>query len=145
MERHMIKRVVCFCVLLIGVITHVQAEQGCPYPSSIQFVQGHFQSADRKGSWRSPKVDRQDYVDVFIGAVFMPGKGQERENGYLEKCIYRTGKGDTMALRYEVSKAVGSMSLTHTLFWHPASDPFGLDVYICQDSQPDNCSFTTKP
>lgn len=140
----MIKRVVCFCVLLVGVIAQVQAEQGCPYPSSIQFVQGHFQSADGKGSWRSPKVDHQDFVDVFIGAVFMPGKGQERENGYLEKCIYRTGRADVMALRYEVPTGLSSMSLTDSLFWRLASDPFGLDVYICEDSQPDNCSFNTK-
>ncbi|WP_443697751.1 hypothetical protein [Pseudomonas sp.] len=36
------------------------------------------------------------------------------------------------------------MSLTDTLHWRLASDPFGLPVYICQDSQPDNCSFTVK-
>ncbi|TFY96072.1 DUF3757 domain-containing protein [Pseudomonas nabeulensis] len=137
----MFKHVVCSFLLLGGVITHAKAEQGCPYPSSIRFVQGYFQTAGGKAFWQSAKVESRDFVDVFIGAVFTPGKGQERNNGYLEKCLYRTGTGQVVALRYGGPVAVESMSLTSTLYWNLVSGPFDQDIYICQDSQPDNCSF----
>ena len=137
----MFKQVVCSVLLLGCVITHVKAEQGCPYPSSIRFAQGHFQTANGKAFWQSTKVGSRDFIDVFIGAVFTPSTGQERDNGYLEKCIYRTGAGHVVALRYGGPEAVESMALTSTLHWDLASGPFGQDIYICQDSQPDKCSF----
>lgn len=144
MELPMIKKIVCICLLTAGGMAQAKAEQGCPYPSSIRYVQGYFQATDGQVHWRSSDVGYRDFIDVFIGALFTPGKGQERVDGYLERCIYRTGGGQVVALRYGGSRAVDSMSLTGTLHWRLASDAFGQPAYICQDSQPDNCSFTAR-
>ncbi|MGU3307371.1 DUF3757 domain-containing protein [Pseudomonas sp. M5A4_2d] len=94
--------------------------------------------------WQSPKVDVDDFSDRFIGALFTPGKGQERENGHLDKCLYRMGNGQIMALRYDTPGKLDTMSLTATLHWQLTTDPLNQDVCICQDSQPDNCSFTVR-
>ena len=144
MELPMIKRIVCACVVFVGAMAHAQAEQGCPYPSSIKYVEGSFHATVGQAHWQSPQVEYRDFVDRFVGAVFTPGKDQEREDGYLEKCIYRTGAGYVVALWYGAPRQIRSMSLTDTLYWRLASDPFDQDVYICQDSQPDNCSFTVN-
>lgn len=140
----MIKQLACVFALTAGAVTQAHAEQGCPYPSSIKYVDGYFQASAGQAFWQSPKSQIRDFIDAFVGAVFTPGQGQERENGYLDKCIYRTGGGQVVALRYGIKSDVDTMSLTSTLHWQLASDPFGQDVYICQDSQPDNCAFTTR-
>jgi len=94
--------------------------------------------------WQSPKIGHRQFVEEFIGAIFTPGKEQDRESGYVDKCSYLTNEGQRVDVRYGRSGAVQTMSLTDTLHWRLASDPFDLPVYICQDSQPDNCSFTVK-
>ncbi|WP_460137421.1 DUF3757 domain-containing protein [Pseudomonas sp. S1_E04] len=140
----MVKKMLCSCLLAGGGVAQAVAGQGCPYPSSIHYVGGYFETSGERALWRSQRVEYRDFVDVFLGAVFTPGKDQARENGYLEKCMYRTGSAQVIALRYGSPREVDSMSLTGTLYWHLASDALGQDVYICQDSQPDNCSFTIK-
>ncbi len=84
----------------------------------------------------------QDFIDRFVGAIFVPGDGQERKNGYLEKCIYLTNRGRPVTLRYGMEEDVLNMSLVDTTYWQPATDAFGLAIYTCDDRQPDNCSFT---
>ena len=140
----MIRQLMCVLLLMVGGVAHVQADQGCPYSSAIKYVDGHFQATAGTLVWQSPKIGYRDFVDQFIGAIFTPGKAQDRENGYVDKCSYLTGDGQRVDLRYSKSAEVETMSLTGTLHWHLASDPFGLPVYICQDSQPDNCAFTVK-
>ncbi|TSD78419.1 DUF3757 domain-containing protein [Pseudomonas sp. KBS0710] len=140
----MIKRLICLlCVMAIG-IAQAKAEQGCPYASSVKYMDGHFQAESGSALWQSPNVGLSDFADRFVGALFTPGKGQERENGFLEKCVYRMGSGGVVALRYGVPGKLNTMSLTSTLYWQPTRDLLGQDVYICQDSQPDNCSFTVR-
>ncbi|WP_256676469.1 DUF3757 domain-containing protein [Pseudomonas sp. RGB] len=141
MECSLIKRV-CWFLLLVGGIAQANAEQGCPYPSSVKYVSGYFQASDKQSHWRSPKVDADDFADRFIGALFTPGQGKDRENGYLDRCVYRMGSGRSLALRYDMPGALSTMSLTKSLHWELATDPLEQDVYICQDSQPDNCAFT---
>lgn len=140
----MTKRVLCILWLAGAVVGYAKAEQGCPYASSVHYSQGYFQASEGRSMWRSLKLGSRNYVDVFIGALFTPGRGQNRENGLLEKCVYRTGDGQMVALRHSGKEKVDSMSLTGTSYWRLVSDPLGQDVYICQDSQPDNCSFTVK-
>lgn len=138
----MIKRLAWLMFLMIGLIAQAKAQQGCPYPSTIKYVDGYFQASDRQSFWQSSKVDFHDFADRFIGALFLPGKDQDRENGYLDRCVYRTGSGQVVALRFEKAEKVKTMSLTKTLHWQLARDALDQDVYICQDSLPDNCSFT---
>lgn len=137
----MIKRLACLFSLLMAGIAQVQAEQGCPYPSSVKFTDGYFQALEGQALWQSSKVESDDFADRFIGALFTPGKGQERENGHLDKCMYRMGSGQVVALRYELPGTLNTVSLTATQHWQLARDPLEQDVYICQDSQPDNCAF----
>lgn len=138
----MIRQLTCFCFLVAASITQVQAEEGCPYPSAVKFVDGHFQATNGRALWQSPKVDYHDFADRFVGAIFTPGKDRERENGYLERCVYRMGSGQIVSLRYDVPGKLNTMSLTSSLHWVPASDALKQSVYICEDNQPDNCSFT---
>ena len=140
----MIRQLACVLLLMVGGVAHVQAEQGCPYPSAIKYVDGYFQATAGTLVWQSPKIGHRQFVEEFIGAIFTPGKEQDRESGYVDKCSYLTNEGHRVDLRYGRSGEVETMSLTGTLHWRLASDPFDLPVYICQDSQPDNCSFTVK-
>ncbi|MEX5540753.1 hypothetical protein ABFV44_08525, partial [Pseudomonas poae] len=58
----------------------------------------------------------------------------------------RTGSGQRVALRPGKPGVAEAISLTSTLHWQIAKDPLEQEVYICQDSQRDNCSFTlAKP
>lgn len=101
MECSLIKRV-CLFLLWVGGAAQANAEQGCPYPSSVKYVSGYFQASDKQSHWRSPKVDANDFADRFIGALFTPGKGQDRENGFLDRCVYLMGSGRSLALRYDM-------------------------------------------
>lgn len=140
----MIKQLACAVFVTVAGLTPLKAEQCCPYPSSVKYADGYFQASSGQSLWQSPKVDVDDFADRFIGALFTPGKGQERENGHLDKCVYRMGNGQMMALRYDTPGKLDTMSLTATLHWQLSTDPLNQDVYICQDSQPDNCSFTVR-
>ncbi len=140
----MIRQFLCVLLLLAGGITQAKAEQGCPYPSAIRYVDGYFSATAGTFVWQSPKIGRREFIEQFIGAIFTPGRDQERENGYVDKCSYLTNEGQRVDLRYGKAGEVESMSLTATLYWQLASDPLGLQVYICRDSQPDNCAFTVK-
>lgn len=142
MERPVIKRSICLLVVMTCGVMHANAKQGCPYASSVQLKEGRFQVRDGQLLWQSPKVKQLDFVSGFVGALFIPAQGQARENGYVEKCIYRTNSDQVIALRYGGSEDVDSVSLTSSLHWRLAKDPLDQDVYICDDSQPDNCSFT---
>lgn len=137
----MVKQLICLLLLMGSVAAQVRAEQGCPYPLMIKHVDDHFEVEDKRVLWQSQKVESRDFIDRFIGAVFTPGKGPERQSGYMEKCVYRSGKGDVVALRPSPLGAPTSMSLTDTLHWRLATDSFGQPVYLCQDRQPDNCAF----
>jgi hypothetical protein len=140
----MIRQLACVLLLMVGGVAHVQAEQGCPYPSAIKYVDGYFQATAGTLVWQSPKIGHRAFFDQFIGAIFTPGREQDRDGGYIDKCSYLTNEGQRVDLRYGRSGEVETMSLTDTLHWRLASDPFDLPVYICQDSQPDNCSFSVK-
>lgn len=140
----MIKPLACVFFVAATGIVQAKAEQGCPYPSSIKYADGYFHAVNGKAQWQSSKAGFSDFADGFVGALFTPGEGQKRENGYLDKCVYRMGSGQIVALRYYVPGSLNTMSLTSTLYWQPDRDPLGQDVYICQDSQPDNCSFTVR-
>ncbi|MGZ0715825.1 DUF3757 domain-containing protein [Pseudomonas palleroniana] len=141
MNLPLFKQRVALCILMLSAIAQVQAEQGCPYPSAIRYVDGHFRTVDKQLLWQSPKVDSRDFIDLFIGAIFMPGSGQEREDGYMDKCLYRTGSGNLVAMRPAMGDLVTNMSLTDTSHWGPDTAPFDQPVFLCQDSQPDNCAF----
>ncbi|MBT2374378.1 DUF3757 domain-containing protein [Pseudomonas fluorescens] len=132
------------CLFFLGLVwtTQAIAQQGCPYPSSVKYIEDAFQAGSAHSLWKSPKMKSQDFVDRFVGAIFVPGDGQERKNGYLEKCIYLTNRGRPVTLRYGMEEEVLNMSLVDTTYWQPAIDLFGLNIYVCDDRQPDNCSFT---
>ena len=40
----MIRQLMCVLLLMVGGVAHVQANQGCPYPSAIKYVDGYFQA-----------------------------------------------------------------------------------------------------
>ncbi|MUF06791.1 DUF3757 domain-containing protein [Pseudomonas sp. CCM 7893] len=138
----MTTRMVCLFCLVLMCTTQAMARQGCPYPSSVKYIEGAFQAVGARLLWKSPKMRTQDFIDRFVGAIFVPGDGQERKNGYLEKCIYLTNRGRPVTLRYGMEEDVLNMSLVDTTYWQPATDAFGLAIYTCDDRQPDNCSFT---
>ncbi|MFO2463978.1 DUF3757 domain-containing protein [Pseudomonas sp. 15FMM2] len=132
-------------LIFFGISCAAQGEgrQGCPYPSSIKYADGYFYKNSAGHRWASPQVPPGDFIDKFVGAVFVPRKEQELKQGYLEKCIYRTGRDQLLvALRYTRTRAGLSMSLTENLYWRPGKDSFDQDIFQCDDSQPDNCSFT---
>ena len=137
----MFKQLICVLLLLSYVIAPAKAEQGCPYTTQIAYADGHYRAKDNGLHWQSPKVASRGVIDGFIGAVFMPGEGEERGNGYMDKCIYRTSWNGVVALRPSSGNEVINMSLTSTLYWRLQPDAFELPVYTCMDSQPDNCAF----
>ncbi|XVO88825.1 DUF3757 domain-containing protein [Pseudomonas palleroniana] len=141
MNLPLFKQQVALCILMLSAIAQVQADQGCPYPSAIRYIDGHFRTVDKQLLWQSPKVDSRDFIDLFIGAIFMPGSGQEREDGYMDKCLYRSGSGNLVAMRPALGDLVTNMSLTSTSHWEPGEAPFEQQVFLCRDSQPDNCAF----
>ncbi|QJI27760.1 DUF3757 domain-containing protein [Pseudomonas sp. ADAK18] len=132
------------CLFFLGLAWTAQAiaQQGCPYPSSVKYIEDAFQAGSARSLWKSPKMKTQDFIDRFVGAIFVPSDGQERKSGYLEKCIYLTNRGRPVTLRYGMEEEVLNMSLVDTTYWQPAIDLFGLNIYVCDDRQPDNCSFT---
>lgn len=134
-------RVLFLLFLGFSSITHAAAERGCPYPSSVKYRDGYFQGTGTDSPWRGSSVKAGDFLDTFSGAVFIPSEGHERKQGYLEKCIYTAGSGRSVALRYWAPDGPLSMSLTDTSHWRLATGPFDQEVYLCDDSQPDNCSF----
>ncbi|WP_339529137.1 DUF3757 domain-containing protein [Pseudomonas mucidolens] len=139
----MTARLLLLILLGISCFAHGDAWQGCPYPSSIKYVDGYFYQESAGHRWTSPRVSPVDFIDKFVGAVFMPGEGQERRRGYLEKCIYRSGREQRLVvLRYAGATEGLSMSLSDTTYWRLARDSFGHELYLCDDRQPDNCSFT---
>jgi len=138
----MFKQLICVLLLMSCFIASARAEQGCPYPSQVAYADGHYRAQDNGLRWQSPKVASRGVVDGFIGAVFMPGDGEERGNGYMDKCIYRTNwSGVVVALRPSRGNEIINMSLTSSLYWKLQPDAFELPVYTCVDSQPDNCKF----
>ncbi|WP_426134238.1 DUF3757 domain-containing protein [Pseudomonas sp. PWP3-1b2] len=140
----MISQLTCLCFLAGAGITQVYAEQSCPYPSSIKYVNGYFVANNGQSQWKSHEVDSPNFANSFIGALFTPSNGKERENGLLDRCVYRMGNGKTVALQYDRPGQPTTMSLTSSLHWELAVDPLKLDVYVCLDSQPDNCAFTVE-
>ncbi|MEX5509531.1 DUF3757 domain-containing protein [Pseudomonas paralactis] len=137
----MFKLSICVFLLMTGVIASARAEQGCAYPAQVSYVDGHYRVERNDLRWQSPKVKYRGLVEGFIGAVFIPGEDEQRENGYMDKCIYRTAWGGVVALRpYKGSKII-NMSLTSTLYWELRAGAFKLPEYTCTDSQPDNCAF----
>ena len=138
----MFKQLICVLLLMSCFIASASAEQGCPYPSQVAYADGHYRAQDNGLRWQSPKVASRGVVYGFIGAVFMPGDGEERGNGYMDKCIYRTNwSGVVVALRPSRGNEIINMSLTSSLYWKLQPDAFELPVYTCVDSQPDNCKF----
>ena len=137
----MFKQLICVLLLMSYVIAPARAEQGCPYTTQIAYADGHYRAKDHGLRWQSPRVASRGVIDGFIGAVFMPGEGEERGNGYMDKCIYRTSWNGVVALRPRKGNEVINMSLTSTLYWELQPDAFKLPVYTCTDSQPDNCAF----
>lgn len=135
-------RLLCFIFLGSACIAQAKADQGCPYPSTIRYVDGYFQEAGAHRLWRSPDVESRDFIDKFLGAVFIPRDGQDREHGYLEKCLYSAGSGQTVALRYGRAQGASTMTLTETTHWRLDKGALDQPVYVCDDSQPDNCAFT---
>ena len=131
-----------FILFLLGVfsIAHANVEFGCPYPSSIKRKAGHFQSDN--GYWKSPKVEFPGFVDTFVGAVFIPPEGGERKRGHLEYCTYKAANNQWVNLRFQAPEPLSGMSLTDSTHWMPARGPFDQEIFVCTDSQPDNCSFT---
>ena len=81
----MFKQLICVLLLLRSVIPPARAKQGCPYPSQVAYADGHYRVKDNGLGWQSPKVASRGVIDGFIGAVFMPGEGEERGNGYMDK------------------------------------------------------------
>ncbi|MEX5543679.1 DUF3757 domain-containing protein, partial [Pseudomonas poae] len=108
----MIKKLVCLYFLMAGSLAQAHDAFGCPYPSTIRYVDGFFLTSDIRFPWLSSKVDHRDFVDRFIGAIFIPEKDQERENGRLDKCVYRTGSGQRVALRPGKPGVAEAISLT---------------------------------
>ena len=142
MEPHMFKQLMCVALLMGSVITQVSAEQGCPYPTMVKYAGKYFHVKDKVLPWQSPKVEYEDFIDRFIGAVFIPGEGEDRKNGYMDKCVYATYLGRVVTLRPNQGDSVINMSLTSTLHWELLTGEFKVPMYICTDSQPDNCAFT---
>ncbi|MCK3849920.1 DUF3757 domain-containing protein [Pseudomonas sp. W2Jun17] len=140
----MFKQLICVLLLTSCIVASARAEQGCPYPAQVSYVDGHYRAEDNGLRWQSPKVKYRGLIDGFIGAVFIPGEDEQRENGYMDKCIYRTGWDGVVALRpYKDSKII-NMSLTSTLYWELRPGAFTLPGYTCTDSQPDNCAFNVN-
>ncbi|NWB41847.1 DUF3757 domain-containing protein [Pseudomonas sp. E6002] len=125
----------------LGVST-LAAAQSCPYPSVVRYVDGHFQGTDSDSPWISQAMSGGEFVETFVGALFTPSEQDERKQGYLEKCIYKTLRGKTVTLRYGTAQAGGAMSLADTTHWVPGTDAFGQQIFQCDDHQPDNCAFT---
>lgn len=140
----MITKLTCFFILLAAGITQANADDSCPFPSSIHYVDGHFQANDGQILWQSPKVETRDFADRFIGALFTPGKGKERENGFLERCVYLMGNGQTVALRYGATEKLNTISLKDSLFWESTIGPLGENVYVCKENLAINCSFIVE-
>ncbi|WP_300634262.1 DUF3757 domain-containing protein [Pseudomonas sp.] len=134
-----------YVLLLTGcVIGQTWAKQACPDKSLIRNVDGYFQYQHDGVLWQGPKVEPNEYINGFLGAVFAPEKGEDRKVGYLEKCVYRNHREALVVLRPCLSSSVSSMALTDSLHWEPNEVSFGQPVYICKDNQPDNCAFTVN-
>ncbi|WP_409567479.1 DUF3757 domain-containing protein [Pseudomonas sp.] len=142
--RPLTRSMSCLLLLLSCAVIQTSAAQGCPYPSTVRYEKNRFQALDGRTLWRSPSVPYDGYVERFVGAVFIPKEGDSRDEGYFEQCIYSTNRGQSVALRYSAKNGPYSFSLTATSHWRLVEDPLGRDVYICEDRQPDNCSFTVK-
>ena len=136
----MISRVFILCLLGVFPIAHASAEFGCPYPSSIKRMGDYLQSDN--GAWKSAKVEFPGFVDTFVGAVFTPTEAGERRRGHLEYCTYKAANNQWVNLRFQAPEPPPSMSLSDSTHWVPARGPFDQQIYVCTDSQPDNCSFT---
>jgi hypothetical protein len=126
-------------------INTLAAAQACPYPSAIRYVDGHFQGTAKDSPWVSQPMGGQDFVETFVGAIFIPREPGERKNGYLEKCLYKTLRENTVALRYGPARSGGTMSLADTTHWQPGTGVFGQPIFQCDDRQPDNCAFNFEP
>ncbi|WP_395608712.1 DUF3757 domain-containing protein [Pseudomonas sp. B22129] len=140
----MITKLMCLFILVAASFTQAKADESCPFPSAIHYVDGHYQATAGKTLWQSPKVESHDFADRFIGALFMPGKDKERKNGFLERCVYLLGSGQTVSLRYGAPEKVNAISLKDSLFWEPMIGPLGENVYICRDNLTINCPFTVE-
>ncbi|AZF04251.1 DUF3757 domain-containing protein [Pseudomonas sp. R5-89-07] len=140
----MFKQLMCVLLLIGCVIGQTQARQFCPDKSMIRNVNGYFQYQKDGVLWRGPKVDPNEYINGFLGAVFAPEKGSDRKVGYLEKCVYKNHREELVVLRPCFSGAANSMSLTDSLHWAQGGISFDQPVYVCQDNLPDNCAFTVN-
>ncbi|MBK3439441.1 DUF3757 domain-containing protein [Pseudomonas shahriarae] len=136
----MISRALILFLLGFFSFAHASAEFSCPYPSSIKRKAGHFQSDN--GHWRSPAGGADSFLERFVGAVFIPANDQERKQGYLEYCSYKAANNQWVNLRFQAPEPLSGMSLTDSTHWMPARGPFDQEIFVCTDSQPDNCSFT---
>ena len=139
----MISRMLIVFIFGLFPLAHASVEFGCPYPSSIKRKAGHFQSDN--GYWKSPKVGFPGFLDTFVGAVFIPAEDGERKRGHLEYCTYKAANNQWVNLRFQAPEPLASMSLTDSTHWVLAHGPFDQEIYVCTDSQPDNCSFTLVP
>ena len=136
----MISRMLIVFIFGLFPLAHASVEFGCPYPSSIKRKADHFQSDN--GYWKSPKVEFPGFLDTFVGAVFIPAEARERKRGHLEYCIYKAANNQWVNLRFQAPKPRASMSLTDSTHWEATRGPLEQQIYVCTDSQPDNCSFT---
>ncbi|WPN99682.1 DUF3757 domain-containing protein [Pseudomonas sp. MUP55] len=140
----MSKHLICALLLFGCVIDQVCAKQFCPDKSMIRNVNGYFQYQRDGVLWQGPKIDPNEYINGFLGAVFAPEKGADRKVGYVERCVYKNHREELVVLRPCLSRGVNSMSLTDSLHWALGESSFDQPVYVCQDNQPDNCAFTVN-
>ncbi|AZF14926.1 MULTISPECIES: DUF3757 domain-containing protein [unclassified Pseudomonas] len=138
----MFKQLMCVLLLVGCVMGPAGAKQFCPDKSMIRNVKGYFQYQQDGVLWQGPKVEPNEYIHSFLGALFTPEKGTDRKNGYVEKCVYENQREELVVMRPCISGAANTMSLTDSLHWELGKIPFDQQVYVCRDNQPDNCAFT---
>ncbi|AZE88125.1 DUF3757 domain-containing protein [Pseudomonas orientalis] len=137
----MLKHVMCVLVLFVCIIGQARANQFCPEKSKVQTDTGYFQYQASGVLWQGPKVEPGEFIRAFSGAVFAPEKGDDRNNGLVEKCVYKNQRDELVVMRPRLSGVTRSMALTDSLHWERDKASFDQLVYLCKENRPDNCAF----
>ncbi|MBD8268527.1 DUF3757 domain-containing protein [Pseudomonas fluorescens] len=137
----MFKQLICVLLLTGCVIDQAWSRQSCPDKSMIRNVKGYFQYRQDGVLWQGPKVEPNEFINRFLGAVFAPERDGDQKIGYVEKCVYKNYREQQVVLRPRISGSENNMSLTDSLRWAQDKASFEQPVYVCEDNQPHNCAF----
>ncbi|MEE5058907.1 DUF3757 domain-containing protein [Pseudomonas alliivorans] len=130
--------------LLIGLSTASQAMENCPAASAIaRDAAGVYVAKGEQGEWTSKTsinmLPLGSGITFLNTTVFQPDEKSPQE---LQKCIYKTKDGTSLDMYFVATNKKEFTVKTEGASWKKEPGYFGSINHVCENTQPENCTFS---